>query len=357
LRKILHCDMDAFFAAVEQRDDPNLRGRPVAVGGGGARGVVMAASYEARAFGVRSAMPGGAAARACPELIFVRPRMDVYRETGMAVRAIFGRFTHLVEPLALDEAYLDVTEHTLQHGTTATAVARAIKVSVREELGLTVSAGVSNCKFVAKVASGWQKPDGLTVIAPERVESFLHGLSVDALWGVGPVTAKKLRERGIEKLVDVRTADLQLLRDAVGSLAEWLEQLSRGVDDRPVVAEHDPKSSGSESTYAHDLTDIADIRAEIDGMGRSAAAWLERKGLYARTVTIKVRYSDFTTITRSHTEPPTCDAENIARRAVALLDKTEAGRTPVRLLGVSVHNLCESVAAAKHSKARLPFDV
>ena len=190
----------------------------------------------------------------------------------------------------------------------------------------------------------------------ERVETFLQGLPVDALWGVGPVTAKKLRARGIDKLVDVRTADPQVLRDTVGSLAEWLEQLARGEDDRPVVAEHDPKSSGSENTYEQDLTDINDIRAEIDAMAHDAAAWLERHALYARTVTIKVRYSDFTTITRSHTEPATRDAETIAHRAVALLDRTEAGQTPVRLLGVSVHNLCASLGSPGSRRAAVRAD-
>jgi DNA polymerase-4 len=255
--------------------------------------------------------------------------------------------------MSLDEAYLDVTENAWGE-TLGMTVARRLKEEIHATTGLTASAGVAPNKFLAKIASGWQKPDGLTVIAPERVESFLQGLPVDALWGVGPVTAKKLRERGIDKLVDVRTADPQLLRDAVGSLADWLEQLARGVDNRPVVAEHDPKSSGSESTYAHDLTDIAEIRAEIDAMGRGAAAWLERKALYARTVTIKVRYSDFTTITRSHSEQPTRDVENIAQRAVALLEKTEAGRTPVRLLGVSVHNLTDTLIE-KCGQTPLPF--
>jgi DNA polymerase-4 len=207
---------------------------------------------------------------------------------------------------------------------------------------LTASAGVAPNKFLAKIASGWKKPDGLTVIAPERVESFLQGLPVDALWGVGPVTAKKLRAAGIERLTDVRTADPALLRDAIGSLAEWLQQLARGEDDRPVVAEHEPKSCGSENTFAHDLTDINDIRDEVAAMARDAAAWLTKRALYARTVTIKVRYHDFTTITRSHTEDATRDEANIVRRAVALLERTDAGRQPVRLLGVSVHNLSET---------------
>jgi DNA polymerase-4 len=212
-------------------------------------------------------------------------------------------------------------------------------------------------KFLAKIASGWKKPDGLTVIAPERMETFLQGLAVDALWGVGPVTARKLRARGIEKLVDVRTADLDVLRDAVGSLADWLQQLSNGVDDRPVEPNQEPKSSGSENTFARDLTDLEEIRAEIDGMARDAAAWLTRRALFARTVTIKVRYSDFTTITRSHTAPPSRDADAIAARAAGLLDRTEAGARAVRLLGVSVHNLCEADTADEDVREPwLPFE-
>ena len=354
MRRILHIDMDAFYASVEQRDNPDLRGRPVVVGGDpDQRGVVAAASYEARKFGVRSAIPMARAVRLCPSLVIVHPDFKKYRTVSDQVFDLFRRVTPLVEPMSLDEAYLDVTENAWGE-TLGMAVARRLKDEIRATTGLTASAGVAPNKFLAKIASGWQKPDGLTVIAPERVESFLQGLPVDALWGVGPVTAKKLRERGVDKLVDVRTADPQVLRDTVGSLAEWLEQLARGIDNRPVVADHDPKSSGSESTYAHDLTDIAEIRAEIESMGRGAAAWLERQALYARTVTIKVRYSDFTTITRSHTEPPTRDVENIAQRAVALLGKTEAGRTPVRLLGVSVHNLTDTLIE-KRGQTPLPF--
>jgi DNA polymerase-4 len=357
MRRILHIDMDAFYASVEQRDQPDLRGRPVAVGGDpDGRGVVAAASYEARKFGVRSAIPMSRAVRLCPSLVIVRPDFTKYRDISVQVFDLFRRVTPLVEPMSLDEAYLDVTENAWGE-TLGMAVARRLKDEIRATTGLTASAGVAPNKFLAKIASGWQKPDGLTVIAPERVESFLQGLPVDALWGVGPVTAKRLRSRGIDKLVDVRTADAQVLREAVGSLADWLEQLARGVDDRPVIAHHDPKSSGSENTYAHDLTAIGEIRAEIEAMARDAAAWLERRTLYARTVTIKVRYSDFTTITRSQTEAPTRDAEHIARRAVALLDKTDAGRIPVRLLGVSVHNLCKSLQApAAPIEARLPFE-
>jgi DNA polymerase-4 len=340
LRRILHIDMDAFYASVEQRDNQVLRGRPVAVGGSPEhRGVVAAASYEARAFGVRSAMSMARAIRLCPALVIVPPDFARYKAASNAVLTIFREVTPLVEPLSLDEAYLDVTENAW-HEPLATPVARRLKERIRADTGLTASAGVAPNKFLAKIASGWKKPDGLTVISPDRVEPFLQRLPVDALWGVGPVTARKLRARGIERLVDVRTVDPQELQDTVGSLAEWLRQLAQGIDDRPVVPNRETKSSGSESTYAKDLTDPEEMREEIREMASQAAAWLTRQSLLARTVTIKVRYSDFTTVTRSHSAPPTRDTAAIAQRAVELLDRTEAPRRAVRLLGVSVHNLC-----------------
>jgi DNA polymerase-4 len=357
VRRILHLDMDAFYASVEQRDNPALRGLPVAVGGDpDKRGVVAAASYEARTFGVRSAIPMSRAVRLCPSLVIVPPDFNKYRAVSQQVFALFRSITPLVEPLSLDEAYLDVTQNAWDEPL-GMNVARRLKEEIRAATGLTASAGVAPNKFLAKIASGWKKPDGLTVIAPGRVESFLQGLPVDALWGVGPVTAKKLRAQGIEKLVDIRAIDLTLLRETVGSLADWLQRLARGEDDRAVISEHEPKSSGSENTFAQDLTDVSEIRCEIEAMARDAAAWLTKRALYARTVTIKVRYHDFTTITRSHSEDPTRDEENIVRRAVALLDRTDAGARAVRLLGVSVHNLSETPfsPAPDDPQARLPF--
>ena len=354
--------MDAFYASVEQRDDPSLRGKPVAVGGSPAgRGVVAAASYEARAYGVRSAIPMARAVRLCPSLVIVRPDFSRYRAASQAVFAIFRQVTPLVEPLSLDEAYLDVTENAWGE-TLGRTVAERLKAEIREATGLTASAGVAPNKFLAKIASAWKKPDGLTVIAPERVPHFLERLTVDALWGVGPVTAQRLRERGIERLVDVRAAEPAVLREAVGSLSDWLRQLSEGIDERPVVPDREAKSSGTENTFSADLTDLTQIRGEIDEMARDGAAWLERKGLVCRTVTIKVRYSDFTTISRSNSRmPPTRDPEEIAKRAVALLTRTEAGERPVRLLGVSVHNLVDPEEAVREEEQdsrgpRLPFD-
>src|SRR5471030_1347369 len=257
IRRILHVDMDAFYASVEQRDDPALRGKPLAVGGRPeGRGVVAAASYEARAFGVYSAMPMSRAVRLCPSLVIVPPDFARYKAASNAVFAIFREVTPLVEPLSLDEAYLDVTENAWGE-TFGTAVAKRLKERIRADTGLTASAGVALNKFVANIASGGKKPDGLAVIGPDRVEPFLQQLPVDALWGVGPVTAKKLRARGIDRLVDVRAADLAELRAAVGSLADWLRQLANGLDDRPVVPNRESKSSGTENTYPEDLTDLS----------------------------------------------------------------------------------------------------
>ena len=340
MRRILHLDMDAFYASVEQRDDPSLRGRPVAVGGRpDRRGVVAAASYEARKFGVRSAMSMARAVRLCPSLVVVPPDFGRYRDISTRIFDMYRSVTPLVEPLSLDEAYLDVTRNAWGEPL-ATTVARRLKRWMRDEVGLTVSAGAAPNKFLAKIASDWDKPDGLTVIPAERVDAFLRKLPVEALWGVGPVTAKRLRAAGVVRLVDVRTADPRVLHRAVGSRTDWLRRLAEGVDDRPVTPNRTVKSSGSEHTYPADLTDPDVIRRELDRLAQSGAAWLERKRLVARTVTIKVRYSDFTTVTRSHSvQPATRDAEGIVLRARRLLDRTAAGARPVRLLGVTMHNL------------------
>ena len=355
MRRILHIDMDAFYASVEQRDNPSLRGKPVVVGGQpNRRGVVAAASYEARAFGVYSAMSMSRAVRLCPSLMIVPPDFSRYKAASSIIFGIYREVTPLVEPLSLDEAYLDVTENNWNEPL-ATPVARRLKQRILAETGLTASAGVAPNKFLAKIASGWKKPDGLTVIAPDRIEPFLQQLPVDALWGVGPVTARKLRSRGISRLVDVRAVEDRLLRDAVGSMADWLRQLANGVDDRAVVAHQEAKSSGSENTYPEDLTDLETIRGEITSMAEQAVAWLERKDLLARTVTIKVRYSDFSTVTRSHTAPATRNPSDVTERALQLLGKTAAGERPIRLLGVSVHNLCTAVEEGTGGSDWLPF--
>ena len=352
-RRILHLDMDAFYASVEQRDDPALRGKPVAVGGDPSqRGVVAAASYEARQFGVRSAIPMSRAVRLCPSLIIVRPDFMRYRAASQAVFEIFRTVTPLVEPLSLDEAYLDVSTNAWGEPL-GRVVAQRLKAEIRSATGLTASAGVAPNKFLAKIASAWKKPDGLTVISPDRVERFLQNLPVDALWGVGPVTAARLRERGITRLTDVRTADPNLLREALGSQVDWLRRLADGIDDRPVVPDRAAKSCGTENTFSRDLTDVSAMRTVVDDMARENARWLDRKALLCRTITIKVRYSDFTTVTRSDTRPATRTADELSARAVALLDRTEADRRPVRLLGVSVHNLVGSAEPA--DVPALPF--
>src|SRR5260221_7739148 len=289
VRRILHIDMDAFYASVEQRDDPSLRGKPLAVGGQpNRRGVVAAASYEARAFGVHSAISMARAVRLCPSLVIVPPDFARYKAASNIIFDLYREVTPLVEPLSLDEAFLDVTENAWGEPL-ATEVARRLKKRILEETRLTASAGVAPNKFLAKIASGWKKPDGLTVISPERVEPFLQQLPVDALWGVGPVTARKLRAKGIERLVDVRSADLQLLRDAVGSLADWLRQLASGVDDRPVVPNREAKASGSENTYPEDLTDLQTIRSEAAVMASHCIPWILHRHAPRRTVTSTLR--------------------------------------------------------------------
>jgi DNA polymerase-4 len=340
LRRILHVDMDAFYASVAQRDDPSLRGRPVAVGGSASeRGVVMAASYEARAFGVRSATPTARALRLCRELVVVPPDFTRYRAVSQQVLALFRAVTPLVEPLSLDEAFLDVTENAWGEAL-GVEVARRLKAQIKETTELTASAGVAPNKLLAKIASGWKKPDGLTVVAPERVDAFLAKLPVDALWGVGPKTAARLKEIRIERVVDLRTCDLAALAKVVGSFAPELVKQAHGVDERPVVPDRASKSVGNETTFVEDVLDLEALRSEAEEMARRDAAWLLRHELRARTVTLKLRYRGFVTVTRSETRrPATCDADELAARAAALLFRTEAGSRPVRLIGVSLHNL------------------
>jgi DNA polymerase-4 len=357
VRRILHVDMDAFYASVEQRDRPELRGKPVAVGGRPAsRGVVCAASYEARVHGVRSAIPMSRAVRLCPDLIVVPPDFQKYRDASQQVFEIFRSVTPLVEGLSLDEAYLDVTVNHWGE-TLGVEVARRIKREIRERTGLTASAGVAPNKFLAKIASGWRKPDGLTVIAPERMEAFLQQLPIDALWGVGPVTAKRLRAHGIDRLVDVRAASAETLQAAVGSQAGWLTALAWGRDDRRVVSHRIAKSNGAERTYNEDLRDLAVMHAQIDKLSRLCGEWVERKSLRARTVTLKVRYDDFTTVTRSiSVTGGVGDIPAIAEHAHALLERTDAATRPVRLLGVSVHNLVDPSETQMTGDDVLPFE-
>jgi DNA polymerase-4 len=341
LRKIIHVDMDAFYASVEQRDRPELRGRPVAVGGAASgRGVVAACSYEARKFGVRSAMPSARAARLCPSLVFVRPDFSKYSAASDSIREIFQSVTPKVEPLSLDEAYLDVTENLLGEPLAA-KIAAYIKRRIHAELGLTASAGVGPNKFIAKVASDLRKPDGLVIVPPERVREFVDPLPVEKFWGVGPATAKKLHSLGLRKAIDVRTCQPAILEASLGKFGLFLYGLAQGIDPRPVESDWDPKSRGSETTFDKDLLEIPRLKQVLEDLSTEVSEDLRTMGRLARTVTLKVRYSDFTTITRSRTVGrPLDEAVRIAEIAAELLvDSTEAGRVPVRLLGVSASHL------------------
>ena len=298
LRKIIHVDMDAFYASVEQRDNPELRGRPVAVGHGAKRGVVAAASYEARAFGVRSAMPSTTAMRRCAELVFVAPRFEVYRAISRQIRSVFARYTALIEPLSLDEAYLDVTQDLRGLGT-ASATAKEIRACILQETGLTASAGISYNKFLAKLASSQRKPNGQFVITPELGPDFIASLPIDRFHGVGPVTATKMRQLGIQTGADLRAKSLAFLQQHFGRSAEWYLGIANGEDDRPVVADRQRKSSGSETTFERDLTAADEIEAGIIAMADDVWAWCEKASAFGRTVTVKVKFADFQIITRS----------------------------------------------------------
>src|SRR6478735_6915801 len=297
VRKIIHVDMDAFYASVEQRDDPSLQGRPVAVGGGH-RGVVAAASYEARKFGIRSAMPSVTARRRCPDLIFVKPRFDVYRAVSHQIRAIFADYTDLVEPLSLDEAYLDVTEDRHRLGS-ARAIAEDIRRRIREDCQLTASAGVSYCKFIAKLASDHRKPDGLCVITPEKGPEFVASLPVARFHGVGPVTARKMERLGILTGADLREWTLPALQANFGSSAEWYWRICRGIDDRQVKPDRPYKSVSAERTFDEDLRDPDRLSEELARIAGYAWQRFERAEVVGRTVALKVKFADFTLITRS----------------------------------------------------------
>src|SRR5690349_16590522 len=340
LRKIIHVDMDAFYASVEQRDDPSLKGKPVAVGGGH-RGVVTAASYEARPFGVRSAMPSVTAKRRCPELIFVKPRFDVYRAVSQQIRAIFFDYTDLVEPLSLDEAYLDVTED--RHGLgSARAIAQDIRRRIRQETGLTASAGVSYCKFIAKLASDHRKPDGLTVITPERGQEFVASLPVARFHGVGPVTARKMERLGILTGADMQAWSLPQLQAHFGSSADWYWRICRGIDQREVKPDRPYKSVSAERTFDQDLTDPDRLAIELGRIAGYAWDRVERAEVTGRTVTLKVKFGDFTIITRSKSFAGAVpDRDTFTAAGQALLAALHPLTKGIRLLGLGLHNLTE----------------
>jgi DNA polymerase IV len=339
LRKIIHVDMDAFFASVEQRDDPSLRGKPVAVGGSSGRGVVAAASYEARRFGVRSAMPSMTAKRLCPDLIFCKGRFDAYREVSQRIREIFRRFTPHVEPLSLDEAYLDVTED-LQGIGSATRIAELIRAAIRSETQLTASAGVSYNKFLAKLASDQNKPDGLCVIRPGQGAAFVAGLPVRRFHGVGPRGAEKMAALGIETGADLAGKDLVWLRQHFGSMADYLFRAARGIDLRPVRANRIRKSLGSERTYNEDLSSGPALREALDNMIDIVWPQIAERELRGRTVTLKMKYTDFRIATRARSLPrAVADKSEFARIARSLLDEQLPLPLPIRLMGLTLSAL------------------
>jgi DNA polymerase-4 len=352
VRKILHIDMDAFYASVEQRDDPGLRGRPVAVGYAAKRGVVAAASYEARRFGVRSAMPSTTAMRKCPELVFVPPRFDVYRAVSRQILAIFTDYTPLVEPLALDEAYLDVTDN-LKCIPTAWATAKEIRARIFEETRLTASAGISYNKLLAKLASDQRKPNGQFAITPDEGEAFVAVLPVAKLHGVGPVTAAKMRGLGIETGADLRRQTLAFLQHNFGKLGPWYFEIARGRDERSVRPDRERKSSGSETTFPEDLTDLAEIEAGVRRMADDVWAWCINSGSRGRTVTVKIKWADFQQSTRSRSmELPIDTKDRLHEIALTLIRSVFPPNKGIRLVGVTLSNF-----RAPEVRAELPLTI
>jgi DNA polymerase IV len=351
MRKIIHIDMDAFYASVEQRDNPELRGKPVAVGHGAKRGVVAAASYEARKFGVRSAMPSITAQRQCAALIFVPPRFDVYRAVSLQIRQIFADYTPVIEPLSLDEAYLDVTEN--QQGLpTAVAVAKEIRQRILEATGLTASAGISYNKFLAKLASDHRKPNGQFVITPDQGAAFVEHLAVGKFHGIGPVTAEKMKGLGIQTGADLRSKSIEFLTRHFGKSGPWYYAISRGEDDRPVRADRERKSSGSETTFAEDLTEASDIERELLGQADEVWAWCAKANAFGRTVTVKIKYADFEQATRSKSlMTPVVSQSVLHEMSLSLVRSVLPTRKGIRLVGVSVSNF------ERDSGSQLRFEV
>jgi DNA polymerase-4 len=351
VRRIVHVDMDAFYASVEQRDDPSLRGLPLAVGSARERGVVAAASYEARRFGVHSAMASVTARRKCPGLIFVPPRFDVYRAVSQQIRDIFACYTTLVQPLSLDEAYLDVTD-TLGAGGSATAIAREIKVRIRTETGLTASAGVSYNKFLAKLASDYRKPDGLFVIAPAMGPAFVDVLPIGKFHGVGPATAAKMAELGIHTGADLRRQPRQLLTARFGKAGDYYYAAARAQDDRPVIADSPRKSIGAETTFQRDLLRWDDAVAALAPLFAKVWAACDRTGLAGRTVTVKVKYADFQQVTRSRSSAdPIATQTRMTEMGLDLLLPLFPSQRGVRLLGVTISHLDELANVAQRQLA------
>jgi DNA polymerase-4 len=338
-RKIIHVDMDAFYASVEQRDNPDLRGKPVAVGGSQERGVVAAASYEARKFGVRSAMPSVTAKRQCPDIIFVQPRFEVYKAVSQQIREIFAEHTPIIEPLSLDEAYLDVTEN-LQGIPLARDVAFAIRAKIKEITGLNASAGISYNKFLAKLASDYRKPNGQYVITPEKGPAFVEALPVGKFHGIGPATTAKMNGLGLRTGLDMRNQSLDFMQANFGKAGAYYYWISRGVDNREVRVDRIRKSVGAENTFSSDLTEFNVMVAELQSLIDKVWRHCEDKGARGRTVTLKIKFNDFEIITRSKSIPVAVSSRSeLERLSVGLLQSEIPIPKPVRLLGVSLSAL------------------
>jgi len=338
-RKIIHIDMDAFYASVEQRDNPDLRGKPVAVGGSRERGVVAAASYEARKFGVRSAMPSVTAKRQCPDLIFVKPRFEVYKAVSQQIHEIFAEHTPIIEPLSLDEAYLDVTEN-LQSIPLARDVALAIRAKIKEVTGLNASAGISYNKFLAKLASDHRKPNGQYVITPEMGPAFVENLPVGKFHGIGPATSTKMNALGLHTGLDMRNQSLEFMQTNFGKAGSYYYWISRGVDNREVRADRIRKSIGAENTFSTDITDFDTMVVELKPLIDKVWRYCESTGNRGRTVTLKMKFNDFEIITRSRSVSVAVSSRSdLERLSVALLQNEMPVPKPVRLLGVSLSAL------------------
>ncbi len=355
-RKIIHIDMDAFYASVEQRDNPQLQGKPIVVGGNpDSRGVVATCSYEARRFGIHSAMSCARAYRLCPQVIFVRPRFAAYQKVSREIREIFLQYTDLVEPLSLDEAYLDVTINKLNFQS-ATWVAEKIRHEIWQKTNLTASAGVSYNKFLAKIASDVKKPDGLTVVTPEQAAQFIAKLSIRRFHGVGRVTEKKMKNLGIHTGTDLIEHPLAELSKHFGKSGQYYFNIARGVDPRPVVPDRVRKSIGKETTFSEDIVDLGQLMTVIGDLSLKVAVLLESKQTNGMTLTLKVKYADFQIVTRSISrEQPIETAEDILSLAEGLLSKTGAGDKAIRLLGVTISNLTSDVPVGGMLQMELPF--
>tara|TARA_R110002050_G_scaffold1244_5_gene8720 strand:+ start:1978 stop:3066 length:1089 start_codon:yes stop_codon:yes gene_type:complete len=354
-RKIIHVDMDAFFASVEQRDQPDYRGKPLIVGGQpNSRGVVAACSYEARTFGIHSAMPSSRAYRLCPEAIFVPPRFEAYREVSNQIRAIFWRYASEVEPLSLDEAYLDVT-YTGDFDGSATLIAQAIKRDILAETHLTASAGISYNKFLAKMASDMDKPNGLYVIKPEQGEAFVTDLAIGQFYGVGPATESKMKKIGIETGKDLRQKTLAELVENFGKSGQYYFNIARSIDERPVRSQRERKSLGKETTFAQDVLSIEDLTLTLNSLVEQILNSLAKQNMQARTLTLKVKYANFQQITRSHTVEHFLDITSALQLIPLLLTRTEVGLKAVRLVGLSLSGFEQPIP--KQSQPQLDLEL